>query len=41
MAQEPIRFWMLIVFLRGALVLAGALLVIKHLLTLRPAPART
>ncbi len=40
-AQEPIRFWMLIVFLHGVLVLAGALVVIKHLLTLRPAPIRT
>jgi nitric oxide reductase subunit B len=38
-AQSPIRFWMLAVFLHGLLVLAGALLVIKHLLTLRPAPS--
>ena len=40
-AQSPIRFWMLAVFLHGLLVLAGALVVIKHLLTLRPAPARS
>ena len=40
-AQSPMRFWMLIVFLHGLLVLAGALLIIKHLLTLRPAPARS
>ncbi len=38
-AQSPIRFWMMIVFLHGFLVLGGALVVIKHLLTLRPAPA--
>ena len=38
-AQSPIRFWMMIVFLHGLLVLAGALVVIKHLLTLKPAPA--
>ena len=38
-AQSPIRFWMMIVFLHGFLVLGGALAVIKHLLTLRPAPA--
>jgi nitric oxide reductase subunit B len=37
-AQSPIRFWMMIVFLHGFLVLGGALVVIKHLLTLRPAP---
>ncbi len=37
-AQSPIRFWMAIVFLHGLLALAGALTVIKHLLTLKPAP---
>jgi nitric oxide reductase subunit B len=37
-AQSPIRFWMFVVFAHGVLVLAGALLVIRHLLTLRPAP---
>jgi nitric oxide reductase subunit B len=40
-AQSPIRFWMMVVFLHGFLVLGGALVVIKHLLTLRPAPAPT
>jgi nitric oxide reductase subunit B len=39
-AQDPIRFWMLAVFLHGLLVFAGAVLVIRHLLTLRPAPVR-
>jgi nitric oxide reductase subunit B len=38
-AQSPIRFWMFVVFAHGVLVLAGAVLVIKHLLTLRPAEA--
>jgi nitric oxide reductase subunit B len=38
-AQEPIRFWMLAVFLHGLLVFGGAVLVIRHLLTLRPAQA--
>jgi len=39
-SQEPIRFWMFVVFAHGLLVLAGAVILIKHLLTLRPAPAR-
>ena len=38
-AQSPMRFWMLVVFAHGLLVLAGAAVLIKHLLTLRPAPA--
>ncbi|HEY6105422.1 MAG TPA: cbb3-type cytochrome c oxidase subunit I [Anaeromyxobacteraceae bacterium] len=37
-AQSPIRFWMFVVFLHGLLVLLGAVILIKHLLTLRPAP---
>ena len=36
-AQEPIRFWMAIVAAHGLLVVAGVLLVVKHLLTLKPA----
>ncbi len=35
-AQEPMRFWMLIVFLHGLLVLAGVAITVTHLLTLRP-----
>jgi nitric oxide reductase subunit B len=38
-AQQPIRLWMLIVLLHGLLALAGAVVVIKDLLTLRPAAA--
>jgi nitric oxide reductase subunit B len=34
-AQEPMRFWMLIVVLHGLLVVAGVFLSVKHLLTLR------
>jgi nitric oxide reductase subunit B len=37
-AQEPIRFWMFIVFLHGLMVLAGVLTTVVHLLRLRPAP---
>lgn len=37
LAQEPIRFWMAIVAAHGLMVVAGALLVVKHLLTLKPA----
>ncbi|MBZ5587522.1 MAG: cbb3-type cytochrome c oxidase subunit I [Acidobacteriia bacterium] len=37
LAQQPIRFWMLVVALHGLLVLVGALLAIRHLLTLKPA----
>ncbi len=38
-AQAPMRFWMFVVFAHGLLVLVGAVILIKHLLTLRPAPA--
>ena len=40
-AQQPIRFWMFVVGVHGLVVLAGVLLVVKHLLTLRPARAAT
>jgi nitric oxide reductase subunit B len=36
-AQEPIRFWMAIVAAHGLMVVAGTLLIVKHLLTLKPA----
>ena len=37
-AQEPIRFWMFVVFAHGILmVLPGVILIIRHLLTLKPA----
>ncbi len=36
-AAQPIRFWMLIVFVHGLIVLAGATAIILHLLTLKPA----
>jgi nitric oxide reductase subunit B len=35
-AQEPMRFWMLIVFLHGLMVLAGVIVTVWHLLTLSP-----
>ena len=35
-AQQPMRFWMLIVVLHGLMVVAGVFLTVKHLLTLRP-----
>jgi len=35
-AQEPMRFWMLVVFLHGLLVLAGVIVTATHLLTLGP-----
>jgi len=35
-AQEPMRFWMLIVFAHGLLVLAGVVVTVWHLLTLAP-----
>ncbi len=38
-AQQPMRFWMMIVALHGVIVLIGVLIVVKHLLTLRAAPA--
>ncbi|ABS26958.1 cbb3-type cytochrome c oxidase subunit I [Anaeromyxobacter sp. Fw109-5] len=37
-SQEPIRFWMLLVFLHGLLVLAGAAIIAWDLLTLRSPP---
>jgi len=41
-AQQPIRFWMFIVFVHGALfVVPGVFIMIKHLLTLKAAPAET
>ena len=36
-AQQPMRFWMLVVVLHGVLVLAGVVITAVHLLTLRPA----
>ena len=38
LAQQPIRFWMLVAALHGLMVLAGAVVTIRHLLTLKPAP---
>ena len=38
LAAQPIRFWMLMVFLHGLLVLAGVLLLVRHFLLPRPAP---
>jgi len=38
-AQEPIRFWMGIVAAHGLIVLAGVVIIVKHLLTLKPLPA--
>ncbi len=38
-AQQPIRFWMLIAFVHGLFVLVGAVMTIVHLLTLKPADA--
>jgi nitric oxide reductase subunit B len=35
-AQEPMRFWMLVVFLHGLVVLAGVVITVTHLLTLKP-----
>ena len=35
-AQEPIRFWMLLAFVHGIGVLTGAVMAIAHLLTLAP-----
>jgi nitric oxide reductase subunit B len=37
-AQQPIRFWMFLAFLHGVGVLAGAIMTIVHLLTLKHAP---
>lgn len=38
-AQEPIRFWMEIVAAHGLIVLLGVVVIVKHLLTLKPAPS--
>lgn len=35
-SQEPIRFWMFVAFLHGLMVLAGVVVTVKHLLTLKP-----
>ena len=35
-AQQPMRFWMLVVFLHGLVVLAGVIVTVTHLLTLKP-----
>jgi nitric oxide reductase subunit B len=35
-AQEPMRFWMFVVFLHGLIVLAGVIVTVWHLLTLAP-----
>jgi nitric oxide reductase subunit B len=35
-AQQPIRLWMFIAFLHGLAVLAGVVITVKHLLTLKP-----
>ncbi len=35
-AQGPIRFWMSVVAAHGVMVVVGALLIVKHLLTLKP-----
>jgi nitric oxide reductase subunit B len=37
LSQEPIRFWMFVVFVHGLIVVAGVFVTVKHLLTLRPA----
>jgi len=40
-AQEPMRLWMAIVAAHGVLVVIGVVLIVKHLLTLKPMPAGT
>ncbi len=35
-SQQPIRFWMFIVFVHGLIVVAGVFLIVWHLLTLKP-----
>jgi nitric oxide reductase subunit B len=35
-AAVPIRFWMFVAFLHGLIVLAGVILIVAHLLRLRP-----
>jgi nitric oxide reductase subunit B len=39
-AQQPVRFWMLLAVIHGLLVLAGAVVIARHLLTLRPQAPR-
>jgi nitric oxide reductase subunit B len=36
-SQEPVRFWMLLAVIHGLMVLAGVVVTVHHLLTLRPA----
>jgi nitric oxide reductase subunit B len=36
-AQQPVRFWMLLAVVHGVMVLAGVLVTVRHLLGLRPA----
>jgi nitric oxide reductase subunit B len=36
-AQQPIRFWMAVVAVHGLMMVAGTILIVKHLLTLKPA----
>ena len=36
-AQQPVRFWMLLAVIHGLMVLAGVLVTVRHLLCLRPA----
>jgi nitric oxide reductase subunit B len=40
-AQEPMRFWMLIVFLHGLVAVAGVFATVTHLLTLKPERTET
>jgi nitric oxide reductase subunit B len=35
--QQPVRFWMLLAVIHGLMALAGAVITVRHLLTLRPA----
>jgi nitric oxide reductase subunit B len=36
-AQQPVRFWMLLAVVHGLMVLAGVVVTVGHLLGLRPA----
>jgi nitric oxide reductase subunit B len=38
-AEQPMRFWMLVVVLHGIVVVAGVAVTVVHLLKLRPQPA--
>jgi hypothetical protein len=38
-AQEPVRFWMLLAVIHGLMVLAGVVITVRHQLALRPAAA--